>query len=95
MGGGDDEVTRFPARELVGDAAQVVCIEQDAVDDLGQFLARLGQTQQALAAAHEDLDAEFVLEILDVLADTGLRRIQRVGDLGEVEFLAQCFADDA
>jgi len=59
-------------RRLVGNAAQVLRIEQDAVDDRGQLLAWLGQSEQPLAAAQEDLDAEFVLEILDVLADPGL-----------------------
>jgi hypothetical protein len=48
-----------------------------------------------LPLAHEDLDAEFVLEILDVLADARLRGEQRIGDFGQVEVLAHRFADDA
>src|SRR6185369_162673 len=70
-------------------------VEQDALDDLGQFLARLGQAEQALAAADEDLDAELVLKVLDVLADAGLRGIERAGDFGQVEILAHGFAHDA
>jgi hypothetical protein len=95
MGGGDHEVAGLPAGKLVGDAAQVLGIEQNAVDHLGQFLARLGQPEQTLATAHEDLDAEFVLEILDVLADAGLRGVQGGRHFGQVEVLAQRLADDA
>jgi hypothetical protein len=58
---------------VVGNAARVLHVEQDAFDDGEEFLARLGEAEQALAAADEDLDAEFVLEVLDVLGDAGLR----------------------
>ena len=38
--------------------------------------------EETLAAADEELDAELVLEVLDVLAHARLRRVERVGDLG-------------
>jgi len=48
-----------------------------------------------LALAHEELDAEFVFQIEDVLADAGLRGEQRIRHLGEVESCADRLADDA
>ena len=60
-----------------------------------QLLAGLGQPEQPLAAAHEQLDAELVLEILDVLADARLRGVERVGDLGQVEVAPDGLANDA
>ena len=57
----------------LGDLSQVVRVEQHALDDLDGLLAGFRQAEQPLAAAHEELDAELVLEVLDVLADAGLR----------------------
>jgi len=50
--------------ELAGYAAQILGVEQHALDHLMHFLARLGQACQALAASNENVDAKFVLEIL-------------------------------
>ena len=94
--GGDD-----PQRAFVGggeppaDLRQVLRIDQHALDDLDGLLAGLRQTEQPLAATHEQLDAELVLEILDVLADARLRGQQRVGDLGQIEIATGGLADDA
>ena len=45
-------------------------------------LAGLREPEQPLAATHEQLDAELVLEVLDMFADAGLRGQQRVGNFG-------------
>ncbi len=82
-------------RELLGKLLDVLGIEQHALDDADQLLAGLGQPEQPLAAAHEQLDAELVLEVLDVLADAGLRGIEGVGNLGQVELAPYGFANDA
>ena len=54
-----------------------------------------GQPGQALAGAHEDLDAELVLELADLAADARLRGVQRLRDLGQVEAVANGFAHRA
>ena len=93
--GGDHQAAAVAVGELLGDALDVAGVDQHALDDRDQLPARLGQPEQALAAAHEQLDAELVLEILDVLADARLRGVQRIGDLGQVEVLRDRLADDA
>ena len=89
------EVAGLAAGELVGDAAQVLRVDQDAVDHLHQFLARLGQAEQALAATDEDFDPQFVFKGPDVLADARLRGVERVRHLGQIEVLTHGFAHDA
>ena len=42
--------------------------QQDSLDYFSEFLARVGESQQPFPLANEDFDAEFILEILDVLA---------------------------
>ena len=93
---GDDPQRAFVSRRKPSaDLRQVLRIDEHALDDLDGFLARVGQAKQAFAAAHKQLDAELVLEVLDVLADARLRGQQCVGDLGQIEVAAGCFADDA
>ena len=54
-----------------------------------------GQPGQAFAGAHEELDAELVLELADLTADAGLRRMQRLRHIREVEVAADGFSDGA
>jgi hypothetical protein len=58
-------------------------------------LARLGNAGEALAAALEDGDPEFVLEQLDLLRNARLRGVQRLGRLRDIEALALDFDDVA
>ena len=57
---------------MLGDTAHVLRVKQHALDHRQEFLARFGQSEQALAAPDEDLDPELVLEILDVLGNARL-----------------------
>jgi len=45
--------------------------------------------------AREDLDAQFVFQLDDRLRNPRLRRIQRLGGLGEVEILPDGLAHEA
>lgn len=74
-----------------GELAHVFHVEQQPLYDLDQFSAGLGQTQQPLAPADEDLDAEFILQILDVFAYPRLGGEQAIGDLGQIEMAANRF----
>jgi hypothetical protein len=49
------------------------------------MLAGLGHALQALAMASEDLDAQFLFQLDDGLGDAGLRGMQRLRRLGEVQ----------
>jgi hypothetical protein len=72
---GDAQLPFVAARELFGEPLDVAGVEQDAFDDLGQFACPARSAPAGrLPLAHEDLDAEFVLEILDVLADARAAR---------------------
>ena len=48
-------------------------------------LAGLGDVHHALAVAHQDLHAQLVLELADLLADPGLGGMQGFGGLGQVQ----------
>ena len=75
---------RQRAAVLVGEfgtsAAQVLGVQQQPLDDRQHRLPGRRQAGQPLARAVEELDAELVLELADLAADTGLRRVQRIGD---------------
>jgi len=93
--GRDLEDALVAARHAPGDLRQVLRLEQHAPNDIERLLARFRQAQQALAAAHEQLHPELVLEVLDVLADARLGGEQRARHLGQIEVAASRLADDA
>ena len=82
MRGGNLEDALVAARHAPGNLREVFGFEQHTADDLDRFLAGLRQPQEAFAAAHKQLDAELVLEILDVLAHTRLGSEQCARHLG-------------
>ena len=77
----DDKLALVALRKLLGEALDVLGVEQHALDDGDELLAGLGHAEETLAAADEQLHAKLVLEVLDVLAHARLRRVERVGDL--------------
>jgi len=93
--GRDGQLALIGAAELLRQPLDVAHVLQHAVDDDRQLLARLREPEQALAAALEELDAELVLQVLDVLADARLRGEQRGRHLGQVEVLLHRLPDDA
>ena len=80
------------ALQLLARAPEAVGIEQHALDDRQQRLAGAGQAQQTLARAHEQLDAELLLELAHLATDSRLRSVQRGGHLGQVEAAAHRLA---
>ena len=50
------------------------------------------RADNALAVAHQDFDPEFLLQQLDLLADSRLRGMQRVGRFCEIQTLPDGFA---
>jgi hypothetical protein len=95
VGGRNVELPAILVRELLAELLDVLRIEQNALDDAHELTSRLSQAEEALAATNEKLDAQLVLEILDVLRDAGLRGVERVGDIGEIEVAFDRFTDDA
>ena len=67
------------------DALQVVDLAQRAARGGDDVVAGGRQRREALALAHEHAQPELVLELADLLADAGLRRVQRLGGVGHVE----------
>src|SRR5690606_9842876 len=59
--------------ELVTDLPEVVDVSQHALGDREDLPARLGHRDQTLAVTHEDLDAEFGLELSNLFGHAGLR----------------------
>jgi hypothetical protein len=69
VGGGNGELAFVTLAELLGQTLDVAGIQQHALNNGQQFLARVGQAKKAFALAYEQLDAQFVFQILDVFAD--------------------------
>ena len=95
MGGGNGQPSRRLLGKLLTRAPEVVGIVEHALHDRDDRRADFGQRGQALAGAHEDLDAELVLELADLPADARLRGMQGPRDLGQVESLPDCFSNRA
>ena len=95
MGGGDSQLPSAAIAVFLGEILDVLGIEQHALDQHQQFLAGLGEPQQSLALAHENIDAEFHFQIAYVFRHAGLRGVERVGGLGQVEIPSNRFPDDA
>ena len=95
VGGGEDELPLLAVGELLAELLDIARLDQNPLHDVGQFLAGLGQPQETLAAADEQLDAELVLQVLDVLGDARLGGVERIRYLGQVVVAAQRLADDA
>ena len=95
VGGGDGERAHRLAPELVAQLLEVAGVGEDALGDRQDVTPRLGQAREALAAAHEDLYSELVLELEDLAAQARLRGVQGLCSLRQVELVAGHFADRA
>jgi hypothetical protein len=71
--------------ELLARVLEVAALHEHALDDGQHMPAGLGEPREPLAGAHEELDAEFLLEFADLPAHAGLRGVKGVGDFGQVE----------
>jgi hypothetical protein len=85
VGGGEDKLSAILSLELLPDLFQVVRFVQDAPGDAEDGLAGLGDGDDAFAVAHEDRYAQLLFQLLDLLADAGLRGIQRGGGIGDAQ----------
>ena len=72
-----------------------VSIEQQSLDDGQHRFAGRREAGQALAGAHEDLDAQLVLQLADLPAHARLRGVQHLGHHRQVEALADGLAHRA
>jgi hypothetical protein len=100
--GRDRERAAFLVLEIVRQALDVLHFAQDPYRTVDDLLPCLRDAREVAPVAHEDLEAEFVLEQLDLLADARLRRVQLLrgrrdveaglGDGGEVTQLMQFHA---
>src|SRR5262249_54573668 len=77
--------------ELRGDALQVVGLPQGALRRLDHRVAGAGEAEDAVALAHQQIDAELALEDADLLADRWLRCAERMRGARD----AEAFARDA
>ncbi len=85
---GDDQSSAILPGKLFGITLQILGLGQDALDQPHRALAGLGQADQAFAATDEDLDAKLDFKLANLLADPRLRGVQAIGDLGQVEVVA-------
>jgi hypothetical protein len=71
VGGGDGQGAELLVGEFLAGAAQVVRLGKDALGDGDDRLARLRDGDQALAVAHEHIDAELLFQRPDLLGHPG------------------------
>jgi hypothetical protein len=95
VGGGNAEGAAVLGAVLLADALEVADLAHDQLDALEHMLAGLGDALEALAVAREDVHAQLFLQLDDGLGDAGLRGVQRLGGLGEVEVAAGGLLNEA
>jgi len=61
----------------VANFLDVLGVDQNALDDDGNFFARLCQPEQPFPLTDEKFDPELIFQIFDVLAHTRLGRVKR------------------
>ena len=71
--------------ELLGQVLDVADLAQDADRAVDHLLPGRRDPREVAPVAHEDLEAELVLEQLDLLADARLRGVQLLRRGGDVE----------
>ncbi len=90
--GADDAKGRVPGlqaldhRDVLVQRVELAADRTCAVQHTSAELGRCG----AAAAAYEQLDAELLLELADVLGDVRLDRVEAVGGRGEAALLGDC-----
>ena len=91
---GDAKFALVALAELLADPLDIARVDQHPLDDRDQLASGFRQPEKALALALEKGNAKFFFQILDVLADTRLRRIQCACYLGQVEVVFDRFAQN-
>src|SRR5690606_9908345 len=92
---GDTQLAAILVAEFLGDAADGLGLLENVAGNAQDHLPGRGDMGQVLAAAGEHFNAKFVLEHADLLADAGLRGIQRLRGGGDIEIVAGHFPDVA
>jgi len=82
---GDGKRPRVLATELIGDALHVGNLAERPSRRCDDDFTRRRKRCQTFALANEDAQTELVLELPNLLADAGLRRIQRDRSVGNVQ----------
>ena len=95
VGGGHAQAAAVLLGKVLTGPPQVVGLLQQALDDRQHRRAGRRQPGQALAGAHEDGDAQLIVQLADLPADARLRGVQGLRDSGQVEAPADGFAHRA
>ena len=93
VGGGDGQGAAILRVEFLPHLAEVFRVVQHAPGDVENGLAGLGDGDDTLAVAHEDVGAQLLLQLLDLFADVGLRGVQRVGGIGNLQAASHDFIE--
>ena len=95
VGSGDGQRALLLVGEFLGDLLDALDLAQDLAGGMDDPLPRRRHTGQVLAAASEHLDAQFVLQQADLLADARLRSIEALRRGGDVEVVVRNLPDIA
>ena len=83
--GGYAQAAAASVAELAGDAGDVLGFGEQAGGEFQDALAGGGDLGEVLSLAAENLEAQFVLQQADLLADAGLGGMKRGSRRGDVE----------
>jgi hypothetical protein len=81
----DRQLAGVSIRILQTELFDIACVSRYSIDDCDKFIPWLGQAQQPLTSANKQFEPKLVLEILDVLAQTRLRREKRASRFCQIE----------
>ena len=81
--------------EMRRDVSDVLEVDKDTFDQWRKLLAGLRQPDNAFAVPDEDADPKLMLEIHDVLADAGLRGVECLRNLGQIEVAVKRFTQNS
>ena len=91
--GCDGQPTRVACCVVVADAAQVVDLEENSVDDGYQLFARRGQGDEPATVPLEDINPQFQLEVANLLRNPGLRGVEGARGVGQIQVSSNGFPD--
>ena len=92
MGRCNTQLTGLVVTEFAADRTQIIGMHQQSIDHRGNGGTGVGQADQALAVANEDLHAQFLFQFAYLLGHAGLGGKQALGGLGQVEIAADRLA---
>ena len=93
--GGDGQRAAVLLAELFSNPPQVADFAQDQIDAFEYVLAGLGDPLESLSVPGKNFDAQFAFELQNGFGNAGLRGVERLCRLGQVQIASYGFLHKA